>query len=54
LVAASVPTVNAAVVPAGAEKHVGPAGACQARGDAPCRAAAGKLARQAKSTESRV
>ncbi|MEM5458192.1 hypothetical protein VSR69_25580 [Paraburkholderia phytofirmans] len=54
LVAASVPTVNAAVVPAGAEKHVGPAGACQARGDAPCRAAAGRLARQAKSTESRV
>lgn len=31
-----------------------PAGACQGRGDAPCRAAAGKLARQTKSTESRV
>ena len=30
------------------------ASACQARGDAPCRAAAGKLARQATSTESRV
>jgi hypothetical protein len=29
-------------------------GACQARGDAPCRAAAGKLARQTTSTESRV
>jgi hypothetical protein len=29
-------------------------GACQSRGDVPCRAAAGKLARQAKSTESRV
>ncbi|CAB3785080.1 hypothetical protein LMG28614_02044 [Paraburkholderia ultramafica] len=28
--------------------------ACQARGDAPCRAAAGKLARQTTSTESRV
>jgi hypothetical protein len=47
---ASVPMVNAAV-PTGAEKH---AGACQARGDAPCRAAAGKLGRQTKSTESRV
>ncbi|PRX34444.1 hypothetical protein B0G75_102476 [Paraburkholderia sp. BL18I3N2] len=54
LVAAAVPAVNAAVAPTGADKHVGPAGACQARGDAPCRAAAGKLARQAKSTESRV
>ncbi|MFM0227439.1 hypothetical protein [Paraburkholderia dipogonis] len=54
LVAASVPTVNGAVVPTGAEKRVGPAGACQSRADAPCRAAAGKLARQAKSTESRV
>jgi hypothetical protein len=30
------------------------AGACQARGGAPCRAAAGKLARQTTSTESRV
>lgn len=30
------------------------AGACQSRGNAPCRAAAGRLARQAKSTESRV
>jgi hypothetical protein len=30
------------------------AGACQARGDAPCRAAAGRLARQTRSTESRV
>lgn len=54
LLGASVPAANAAVAPAGADKHVGPAGACQARGDAPCRAAAGKLARQAKSTESRV
>ncbi|CAB3790094.1 hypothetical protein [Paraburkholderia fynbosensis] len=31
-----------------------PAGVCQARGDAPCRAAAGRLARQTTSTESRV
>jgi hypothetical protein len=31
-----------------------PAGACQARGDAPCRAAAGKLARQTTSSDSRV
>lgn len=54
LVAAAVPTANAAVVPASAEKHVGPAGVCQTRGDAPCRAAAGKLARRTKSTESRV
>ncbi|MFM0741549.1 hypothetical protein PQQ51_30305 [Paraburkholderia xenovorans] len=29
-------------------------GACQARGDAPCRAAAGKLARQTPSADSRV
>ncbi|ABE32944.1 hypothetical protein DR64_2163 [Paraburkholderia xenovorans LB400] len=50
LTAAPLPTVNTAV----AQKHVGPVGACQARGDAPCRAAAGKLRRQAKSTESRV
>ncbi|TDY24801.1 hypothetical protein B0G81_5244 [Paraburkholderia sp. BL6665CI2N2] len=54
LVAAAVPTANAAVAPASAEKHVGPAGVCQTRGDAPCRAAAGKLARRTKSTESRV
>ncbi|CAD6540827.1 hypothetical protein [Paraburkholderia metrosideri] len=33
---------------------VTPTTACHARGDAPCRAAAGKQARQAKSTESRV
>jgi hypothetical protein len=33
---------------------VAPLNACQARGDAPCRAAAGKQARQATSTESRV
>ena len=31
-----------------------PTGACQGRGDAPCRAAAGKLARKTPSTESRV
>jgi hypothetical protein len=46
-----------AVSPAGSVGASGaavPAGACQARGDAPCRAAAGKLARQATSTESRV
>lgn len=30
-----------------------PSAACQARGDAPCRAAAGKLARQTKSAELR-
>jgi hypothetical protein len=54
LIAASVPTVHTAVVPCAAEKHVGPAGACHARGDAPCRAAAGKLARQVKPTQSRV
>ncbi|WGS51886.1 hypothetical protein LFL96_19505 [Paraburkholderia sp. D15] len=29
------------------------AGSCQSRGDAPCRAAAGKLARQAKSADTR-
>jgi hypothetical protein len=50
-VPAAIPTVNAAVPAIGAEKH--PA-ACHARGDAPCRAAAGKLARQTTSTESRV
>lgn len=50
-VPASVPTVNTAIPAIGAEKHPT---ACQARGDAPCRAAAGKLARQATSTESRV
>ncbi|MFM0645483.1 hypothetical protein PQR14_14235 [Paraburkholderia bryophila] len=33
---------------------VAAAGPCLARGDAPCRAAAGKQARQTKSTESRV
>jgi hypothetical protein len=33
---------------------VAPLNACQARRDAPCRAAAGKQARQATSTESRV
>jgi hypothetical protein len=32
---------------------VTPAAVCQARGDAPCRAAAGKQARQATSTETR-
>ncbi|MFM0216084.1 MULTISPECIES: hypothetical protein [Paraburkholderia] len=31
-----------------------PASACQSRGDAPCRAAAGKLARKPASAESRV
>ena len=32
----------------------GAASACQSRGEAPCRAAAGKLARKTTSTESRV
>ncbi|HYS67412.1 MAG TPA: hypothetical protein VEN30_26865 [Paraburkholderia sp.] len=38
----------------GSTASAGSAGACQARGDAPCRAAAGKLARQTTSTDSRV
>jgi hypothetical protein len=48
---------TAAAAPAASIAATGkgtPASACQARGDAPCRAAAGKLARQATSTESRV
>jgi hypothetical protein len=48
---ATVATPAASAVATGAAS---PAGACQARGDAPCRAAAGKLARQTTSTESRV
>ncbi|SED52407.1 hypothetical protein SAMN02787142_3322 [Burkholderia sp. WP9] len=52
--AASRLTSNNAAAVTAAEKHAGPGGACQARGDAPCRAAAGKLLRQAKSTDSRV
>lgn len=51
LAAAARPTVNTAVPAIGAEKHPT---ACHARGDAPCRAAAGKLARQTTSAESRV
>lgn len=50
----AVPAPTIAVVVSSAEKPASPANACQARGDAPCRAAAGKLARQAKATESRV
>ncbi|CAH2773954.1 MAG: hypothetical protein CPDRYMAC_0258 [uncultured Paraburkholderia sp.] len=34
--------------------NAAPAGACQSRGDAPCRTAAGKQARQTKATDSRV
>jgi hypothetical protein len=41
-------------ITATASHAAGQTAACQARGDAPCRAAAGKLARQATSTESRV
>ncbi|ASV97655.1 hypothetical protein [Paraburkholderia aromaticivorans] len=54
LPAAPLPTLNTALAATSADKHAAPGGACQARGDAPCRAAAGKLLRQAKSTESRV
>ena len=50
---ASVPAlVSGSGIEAG--KLTAAAGPCHARGDAPCRAAAGKLARQAKSAESRV
>ncbi|SDQ18144.1 hypothetical protein SAMN05443245_0257 [Paraburkholderia fungorum] len=45
------PLLTSSLAPSSA---VAPANACQARGDAPCRAAAGKQARQATSTESRV
>jgi hypothetical protein len=53
LAGAPLPTVNVAAATR-SENHAGPAGACQARGDAPCRAAAGKLARQITSTDSRA
>lgn len=54
LLAAPLLTVNTAVATAATDKHAGAVGACQSRGDAPCRAAAGKQLRQGKSTESRV
>jgi hypothetical protein len=41
-------------VTAAATRAATPASACQARGDAACRAAAGKLARKTTSTESRA
>ncbi|CAB3702842.1 hypothetical protein LMG22037_03600 [Paraburkholderia phenoliruptrix] len=48
IAAAPVRAASAAAAPA----H-GAANACQSRGEAPCRAAAGKLARKATSAESR-
>ncbi|MFM0755051.1 hypothetical protein [Paraburkholderia strydomiana] len=42
------------VVGTAAAPAYNPASACQSRGDAPCRAAAGKLARKPASAESRV
>ncbi|MDR6420979.1 hypothetical protein J2801_003260 [Paraburkholderia phenoliruptrix] len=51
IAAAPVRAASAAAAPA-APAH-GAANACQSRGEAPCRAAAGKLARKATSAESR-
>lgn len=50
---AAVPVLTEGVTVA-AGHAASPAGACQARGDAPCRAAAGRQARQTTSAESRV
>ncbi|QQC62934.1 hypothetical protein [Paraburkholderia ginsengisoli] len=47
-------TESVAATAGHAANAVNAAGACQARGDAPCRAAAGRLARQTTSTESRI
>ena len=52
--ALQLPAATASAASLAATGAATPASACQARGDAPCRAAAGKLARQATSTESRV
>ncbi|CAE6821545.1 hypothetical protein [Paraburkholderia haematera] len=51
------PVVGSSVIPAPngiPAIPVNPAGACHTRGDAPCRAAAGKLARQTTASDSRV
>src|ERR1700744_5848601 len=53
-VAELVLTENATAATGNATPAANASGACQARGDAPCRAAAGRLARQTKSTESRT
>jgi hypothetical protein len=52
--AAPVPSEGFTSAAGNATHAANPAAACQARGDAPCRAAAGRLARQTTSTESRV